>query len=76
MIALAIASVYGIYAVFAATVNTSPLIDAPELTGVDVFPTGVRLITPFFNIYGASHLSAAPSGPLSFITAAAPSRIA
>jgi len=53
MIILAIASIYGIYAVFTAPIDPSPLIDdAPELTGKDVFPMSVRLLTPFFNIYG------------------------
>ena len=53
MIILEIASIYGIYAVFTAPIDPSPLIaDAPELTGKDVFPMSVRLLTPFFNIYG------------------------
>ncbi len=46
MIILAIASVYGIYAVFAATVNTSPLIDAPELTSLRVTATISPALSP------------------------------
>ncbi|MDP6350404.1 MAG: hypothetical protein QGG58_11635 [Chloroflexota bacterium] len=50
---LFIASLYGIYAVFSAPVDSTPLLDdAAELTGKGVLPTSVRLITPFFNIYG------------------------
>ncbi len=52
-IILSIASLYGIYAVFSAPVNPTPLLDdAAELTGKGVLPTSVRIITPFFNIYG------------------------
>ncbi len=52
-IILTIASLYGIYAVFSAPVDSTPLLDdTAELTGKGVLPTSVRLITPFFNIYG------------------------
>lgn len=53
LVILTIASIYGIYAVFSAPIDPAPLIgEAGELTGKGVLPTSVRLITPFFNIYG------------------------
>ena len=53
LIILAIGSLYGAYAVFTATVDPSTLIaGASELTGKGVLPSSVRLLTPFFNIYG------------------------
>ena len=56
MILLVIGSLFGAYKVFDAELDPSPLSTGEEtrveLTGVDVIPRNVRLLTPFFNIYG------------------------
>ncbi len=51
MVILALGSLYGLIMVFGAELDPSALTGA-ELTGKDVIPRNVRLLTPFFNIYG------------------------
>jgi hypothetical protein len=52
-IALLAGSVFAAYWIFSAPVDATPLLaDVPELTGKGVLPRNVRLITPFFNLYG------------------------
>ena len=49
---LLVASAYAVFAVASAPFEPGPLIDAAQLSAKDVLPMGVRLLTPFFNIYG------------------------
>ncbi|MEI6388618.1 MAG: hypothetical protein WCQ50_18540, partial [Spirochaetota bacterium] len=48
---LAIASIYGGFRVFGATLDPGQMIGA-ELSGHAITSPGVRILTPFFNIYG------------------------
>ena len=53
LVLLTAGSVFAAYLIFSASVDPQILIaGAPELTGKEVLPTNVRLVTPFFNIYG------------------------
>jgi hypothetical protein len=56
MIVLAVASLYGAFRVFTAqldpTLMTGGLHTASELSGKAIVTPGIRVLTPFFNIYG------------------------
>ncbi|MBW8009675.1 MAG: hypothetical protein FVQ83_00350 [Chloroflexi bacterium] len=56
MIILVIGSLFGLFMVFNAELDSSPLATSGEtrieLSGKNVIPRNVRLLTPFFNIYG------------------------
>ena len=53
LVLLTAGSVFAAYWIFSASVDPRILIGgAPELTGIGVLPTNVRLVAPFFNVYG------------------------
>ncbi len=55
---LLVGSIVAIVLVSTATVDPAPLRqNLDELTGVDVLPSGTRLIALFFNVYGAAMLA-------------------
>ncbi len=57
-VVLVAASMFAVIWVFTASVNATPLTaNLTELTAIDVLPTRVRLLTPFFNIYGVIALA-------------------
>ncbi len=53
LVLLILGSLYATYAVFTAPLDPTPLLGhAAELTAKGVLPKSVRLLTPFFNLYG------------------------
>ena len=58
LVVLMAASVFAAIWVFTASMNSTPLTEnLTELTGIGVMPDHVRLLTPFFNIYGVVTLA-------------------
>jgi hypothetical protein len=51
MIVLALGSAYALFRVFGAQLDPS-LLTGSELSGDAIVTSGVRLLTPFFNVYG------------------------
>lgn len=52
MIVLALGSLYGVVRVFGATLDPAQMPTPGEMSGQAITSPGVRLLTPFFNMYG------------------------
>ncbi len=56
MVILALGSLYGAWRVFGAELDPAQMLPANELSGRAIVTPGVRVLTPFFNIYGTVFL--------------------
>jgi len=52
LVMLVLASIFGAFAVFFAPLDASGFVAGAQLTAVGVVPKEVRMLTPFFNVYG------------------------
>jgi hypothetical protein len=52
LVVLALASLFSLYVVFNAPLDSSRFVAGAQLTGRDILPRNVRVLTPFFNVYG------------------------